>query len=211
MMNDVLPQLLKTVPAYALIGLLLVWIVIKALPDSAQFFGDLLPHRRRLSRVRATLESIRAKAEAIEIAQKHDIQPTLSLGDAIKDDLDALLRGQARQAVAKDRGGVAATFVEVSYSILVSTVSVIAAVGLLSSSSKDFRWENPFFPILAVVFAVSLAGCYVGIAASRDISRSKRLSIGSYLMTAACGFVGGLVGILIGVLLSVRPETLRVI
>jgi hypothetical protein len=64
-MNDVITELLKVAPTYVLIGLLLVWIVIKALPDSAQFFADLLPHRRRLSRTLATFEAIKAKTEAI--------------------------------------------------------------------------------------------------------------------------------------------------
>jgi hypothetical protein len=207
-MNDVLSALLKTVPSYVLIVGLLVWILVKALPDSAQFFGDFLPHRRRLSRTRATLESIKAKVEAVELAKKHNIQLSSNLDDAIRDDLEALLGARVRPSAPRVRGRNGSRIVCVLYSIFVSLIVTLSMLGMLSSASKDFRWQNAFIPILLIVFTASLAGCYVGFTSSREISGNGRLSIGSYILTIGIGYVGGSVGLILGAFLTEGADRL---
>jgi ABC-type sugar transport system permease subunit len=200
-MNDVLVPLFKAAPAYVLLALLLVWIVFKALPDSAQFFSELLPHRRKLARIRAILESIKAKAEAFEIAQKHNIQMKTSLEDALKNDLEAILGEQVRRPSARETNPFGVVFVEILYTIIVSIIAVIAVVGLIFSSSANanLKWSIELTIMSIISFLTSLVGGYAAWRISRDsLPRRKRLSFSYFLLTPAIAGIGGMAGALLG-------------
>lgn len=196
-MNDILAQVLKIAPTYVLIGLVFVWIVVKALADTAQFFGDFLPQRRRLSRTRAALESIKAKAEAVEIAQKLNLQLKSNLSDAIKEDIETLLGGPVRRSTLPTGGGVRDTVIEVLYSLVVSIAALLCMLGAVFNI-QNFAWETRWIAPLAISFLASLVGCYGGRVMNRDIERNASLTFGYFMFTAWFGLVGGLLGAVLG-------------
>jgi hypothetical protein len=197
--NDVIPQLLKVTPWYWLFGLAFFWIVANGLPSSVQFFGDLFPHRRRQSRTLAMLDTIKAKSVAIEIAEKHGIKPMITADEAMRGDIDRLLGTNHR--VMPLRGAIANRIgrtIQVSYSVLVASLTVVAMFGMIVSS-KDFHWETTLYAPLACSFIGSLIGCYNVRATAIEPSGSISL----YLMTTGgFGLIGGLAGLVLGLLLT---------
>jgi hypothetical protein len=193
MLNDILLELLKLIPGYVLFGLVALWILVKALPDSAQFFVDFLPNRRRQLRALVLLDVIKAKSEAFEIARKHDIQPPLTLEAAIKGELAALLGGQAPKLPPPIKGTTGKTAAETLFSLVVSALVVLAVLGL-ASKTKDFKFERIFLVPLAISFVAAMVGCY----GARRLAVGERLSFIYFIMASFLGFMAGLMGILIG-------------
>jgi hypothetical protein len=196
-MNDALPQLLKLVPTSALIAFVLLWLLVKALPDSAQFFGDLLPHRRKLSRTLATVEAIKAKVEIFEIVQKHDIQSSINIGDAIRNDIDALLGEQKNKIFINKSDNRKINLAEIIYIVIISFASNIAVMGILSQSNTFVLDRATIFPF-SFSFTVSIFFCYAARAFLISLDATKRFSIVYVCCSLWLSFMGGLVGVLIG-------------
>lgn len=192
-MNDLL-QFSKIIPTSALVLVALVRVIVKALPESSQFFGDLLPYRRRLARTRASLETIKAKVDAIEIAQKYNIQPVSTVQEAVQGELGELLKRKIPKTIRSNTESFGVWLSKALYSLFIAALFIIFIFGALSSS-RDFVWEHSLFIPLAVSFLTALIGSLNRPKASFSLHFDFE-----YLVVATFfGFIGGMLGLVIAV------------
>jgi hypothetical protein len=183
---------LNSLPSYAVIVLVLVWIVGRAIPGSVQLFTDWLPDRRRLTQIRNTLDIIQAKDTALEIAKKYGVTGLeVKAAASIADDLRAILAMSGSETQSKKPPAIRPLNI-----ILGSTAAILALLvilGILSGTAK-FEWENVLILPLLGAFAAAFVTFFLIIRSVNEFSYQNNKPIGDYIFAALIAVMTSWVG-----------------
>jgi len=157
--------------------IVLGWLVLRAVPEATQFLREFVPMRRRLSRARIMLETLKIDAETIELAKKYNI--------AVPPDVILSIERRIRDAYMDAHPGSAAGRLKVlpawkrlSFGFILSISLYLMLMSALVTGN-NFSWNASYISVLAVTALFGIGGLFL---ANSNVSTD---SIVEYILISA--------------------------